>query len=234
MDIDSHFIVNWMLALLFFIVQSLSHVWLFATPWTAARQASLSITNSQVLLKLMSIESVMPSNHLILCCPLLLLPSIFPSIRVFSNDLFGGHKQNFVCTRTQEKGAVTPQETDPESPAEVWVGSALLQGQGQWVRQCMHRAFWRKLPLSSLPPPWFGLRSNNREGTQPLPSQKIGLKIYWAWAFPSEQDLVSPTVSLSHLEASISLLSLSLRGQTGWKPQSQKTNQTDHMDHSLV
>ena len=64
-------------------VQSLSRVRLFVTPWTAARQASLSITNSQSLLKLMSIESVMPSNHLILCCPLLLLPSIFPSIRVF-------------------------------------------------------------------------------------------------------------------------------------------------------
>ena len=58
----------------------------FATPWTAARQASLPITNSQNLLKLMSIESVMPSNHLILCHPLLLLPSIFPSIRVFSNE----------------------------------------------------------------------------------------------------------------------------------------------------
>ena len=56
------------------------------TPWTAACQASPSITNSQSLLKLMSIEPVMPSNHLILCCPLLLLPSIFPSIRVFSND----------------------------------------------------------------------------------------------------------------------------------------------------
>ena len=58
----------------------------FATPWTAARQASLYITNSWSLLKLMSIESVMPSNHLILCRPLLLLPSIFPSIRVFSNE----------------------------------------------------------------------------------------------------------------------------------------------------
>ena len=67
-------------------VQSLSHVWLFATPWTAAHQASLSITNSQSLLKLMSIESVMPSNHLILCCPLLLLPSVFLSIRVFWNE----------------------------------------------------------------------------------------------------------------------------------------------------
>ena len=67
-------------------VQSLSHVRLFATPWTAARQASLSITNSQSLLKLMFIESVMPSNHLILCHPLLFPPSIFPSTRVFSSE----------------------------------------------------------------------------------------------------------------------------------------------------
>ena len=58
----------------------------FVTPWTAARQASLSITNSRSLLKLMSIKSVMPSNHLIFCCPLLLLPSVFPSIRVFSSE----------------------------------------------------------------------------------------------------------------------------------------------------
>ena len=67
-------------------VQSLSRVWLFVTTWTAARQASLSLTNSWSLLKLMSIESVMPSNHLILCRPLLLLPSIFPRIRVFSSE----------------------------------------------------------------------------------------------------------------------------------------------------
>ena len=67
-------------------VQSLSHVRLFATPWVAAHQASLSITNSQSLLRLMSIESVMPSNHLILCHPFLLLPPIPPSIRVFSNE----------------------------------------------------------------------------------------------------------------------------------------------------
>ena len=67
-------------------IQSRSHVQLFVIPWTAARQASLSITNLRSLLKLISIESVMPSNHLILCRPLLLLPSIFPSIRVFSNE----------------------------------------------------------------------------------------------------------------------------------------------------
>ena len=67
-------------------VQSLSCVQLFVTPWNAALQASMTITNSQSLLKLMSIVSVMPSNHLILCRPLLLLPSVFPSIRVFSNE----------------------------------------------------------------------------------------------------------------------------------------------------
>ena len=69
-----------------FIQFSCCHVWLFVTPWTVARQASLSIANSRSLLKLVAIELVMTSNHLILCCPLLLLPSIFPSIRVFSNE----------------------------------------------------------------------------------------------------------------------------------------------------
>ena len=67
-------------------VQPLSRIWLFVIPWTAARQASLSITNSLSLLKLMSIKSVMPPNHLIICCPLLLLPSIFPSFGAFSNE----------------------------------------------------------------------------------------------------------------------------------------------------
>jgi len=75
-----HNIVNWL------FVQTLSHVWLVATPWTATHQASLSFTISWNLLKFMFIESVMLSNHLILCCPLLLLPSIFPSIRVCSNE----------------------------------------------------------------------------------------------------------------------------------------------------
>ena len=71
----------------FVVVQSLNCVQHFANPWTAARQASLFIIISQSLLKLMSIKLVVPSNHLILCCPLLLLPSLFPSIRVFSNEL---------------------------------------------------------------------------------------------------------------------------------------------------
>ena len=71
---------------LFSSVPSLSHSQLFAIPWTASHQASLSITNSRSLLKLMSVESMMPSNHLIFCHPLLLPPSVFPSIRVFSNE----------------------------------------------------------------------------------------------------------------------------------------------------
>ena len=80
-------VIQWVKTWFSFIsVQLLSHVRLFVTPWTTACQASLSITNSRSLLKLMSIESVMPSNHLLLCRPLLLPPSIFPSIRVFSNE----------------------------------------------------------------------------------------------------------------------------------------------------
>ena len=70
----------------FSLVQSLSYVWFFTTPWTAALQASLSITSSQSLLKRMPIESVMSSNHLILCHPFRFLPSVFPNIRVFSNE----------------------------------------------------------------------------------------------------------------------------------------------------
>ena len=82
LNISSQFVV-W---LLIFIIQSLSRVQLFVTPWTAAHWASLSITSSWSLLKLMSFELVMPSNHLILSCPLLLLSSIFPSMKVFSNE----------------------------------------------------------------------------------------------------------------------------------------------------
>ena len=81
-------------------IQLLSRVQLYATPWTAARQAFLSITNSQSLLKLMSIESVMPYNHLILCHPLLLLPSIFPSIRVFC-------KESVLCNRLPKYWSVS-------------------------------------------------------------------------------------------------------------------------------
>ena len=84
--------IQWIIFIGVSSVQLLSHVQLFVTPWIAAQQASLSIANSWILPKLLSIESVMPSNHLFLCCPLLLLPSIFPSIRVFSN-------KSGLCTR---------------------------------------------------------------------------------------------------------------------------------------
>ena len=108
------------------VVQSLSHIWLFATPWTAAHQASLS-TFSRSLLKLMSIESVMPSNHLILYHPLLLLPSIFLSIRVFSNE-------SVLCIRWQSIGvsasaSVLPMNTQDWFPLG-WTGWISLQSKG--------------------------------------------------------------------------------------------------------
>ena len=108
-------------------VQSLGHVWLFATPWTAACQASLSITNSQSLLKPMSIVSVMPSNHLILCHPLLLPPWIFPNIRGFSNEsvLPPGGQSIGVLALT----SVLPVNTQDWSPLG-WTGWISLQSKG--------------------------------------------------------------------------------------------------------
>ena len=108
-------------------VQSLSRVRLFATPWTAACQASLSITNSQSLLKLMSIESVMPSNYLILCHPLLLLPSIFPSIRVFQmSQLFASGGQSIGVSASI---SVLPINTQDWSPLG-WTSWISLQSKG--------------------------------------------------------------------------------------------------------
>ena len=108
-------------------VQSLSCVWCFVIPWTAAHQAFLSISNSWSLLKLMSIESMMTSNHLILCCPLLILPSIFPSIKVFSNE-------SVLCTRWPSIGvsaltAVFPMKIQDWSPLE-WTGWISLLSKG--------------------------------------------------------------------------------------------------------
>ena len=108
-------------------VQSLSHVRLFVTPWTAVHQASLSIKNSQNLLKIMSIESVMPSNHRILCRPLLLPPSIFPSIRVFSNE-------SVLCISGQNIGlsalvSVLPMNIKDWFPSG-WTGWISLQSKG--------------------------------------------------------------------------------------------------------
>ena len=113
-------------------VQSLSHVQSFVTPWTIARQAFLSITNSQSLLKLMSIESVMPSNHLILCRPLLLLPSIFPSIRVFS-------KQSALCIRWRK----------------YWSFSFTISPTNEYSRLISLRMDWLDLLVESSPTPQF-------------------------------------------------------------------------------
>ena len=106
----------------FSLVQSLSCVQLFVTPWTVARQASLSITNSQNSPKPKSIKSVMPSSHLILCHPLLLLPSIFPSIRVFSNE-------SALHIRWPALVSLLPMNTQDWSPLE-WTGWISLQSKG--------------------------------------------------------------------------------------------------------
>ena len=131
----------------------------------------------------------------------------------------GEHKQNLVHTRTQKKGAVTPQETDPDLPmsvqeslADAWVSSGLLQGWGHQISSaCMK-------PFEGGPTVFItSTIVSNKEGTQPHPSRENW--IFWAWPHPSEQDPVSPSVRLSHQEASISLLSFSIREQTDWKPQ---------------
>ena len=110
-----------------FVFQSLSCVWLFATPWTAACQASLSSTIFQSLHKFMSIELVMPSNHLTLCCPLLLLPSIFPSIRVFPmSQLFASGGLSIGVSAST---SVLPMNTYDWSPLG-WTGWIFFQSKG--------------------------------------------------------------------------------------------------------
>ena len=116
--------MNLSLASRWSLVQLLSHVWLFATPWTAARQVSLTITNSWSLLKLMSVASVIPSNHLILCRPLLLPPSIFPSIRVFSNESSGGQSIG-----VSTSASVLPMNIQDWFPLG-WTGWMSLQSKG--------------------------------------------------------------------------------------------------------
>ena len=132
-------------------VQLLSLVQLFATPWAAARQASLSITNSQSLFKLISIESVMPSSHLILCHPLLLLPSIFPTIRVFQmSQLFPSGGQSIGVSAST---SVLPVNTQDWSPLG-WTGWISLQSKGlsrvfSNTTVQKHRFFHAQLSLES-------------------------------------------------------------------------------------
>ena len=117
----------WYVYTIEYSVQSLSRVQLFATPWIAARQASLSITNSQSSLKLTSIESVMPSNHLILRRPLLLLPPVPPSIRVFSNE--SALRMRWPKYWSFSLASVLPKNTQDWSPLE-WTGWISLQSKG--------------------------------------------------------------------------------------------------------
>ena len=121
----THWQDNWIIT----SVQLLSCVRLFVTPWTAAHQASLSITDSQNLLKLMSIESVMPSNHLIPCRPLLLPPSIFPSIRVFSNEMVQSFTSGGQHIGVSASTSVLPMNIQGWFPLG-WTGWISLQSKG--------------------------------------------------------------------------------------------------------
>ena len=113
-------------------VQSLSRVWLFATPWIAAHQASLSITNSWSPLKPMSLESVMPSNHLILCHPLLLLPSVFPRIRVFPvSQLFTSGGQSIGVSASTSVLPMNIQDWSPLGWTD-WIYSQILSGKPEF------------------------------------------------------------------------------------------------------
>ena len=141
-------------------VQSLSHVWLFVTPWIAAHQASLSITNSQSLLKLMPIKSVMPSSHLILCRPLFLLPTIPPSIRVFPmSQLFAWGGQR---TGVSASASVLPMNTQDWSLLG-WTGWISLQSKG--LSRVFSNATVQKHQFFG---PQFSSQSNSHIRTWPL------------------------------------------------------------------
>ena len=132
------------------VVQLLSCVQLFVTPWTAAYQASLSFTISQSLLKLMSIESVMPSNHLILCCPFLLLPSIFSSIRVFSNEsVFASGDQSIGAS-----ASVLPMNLQGWFPLEL---TGLISLLSKGLSKVFSTTVWKRQFFSTQP----SLRSNS-------------------------------------------------------------------------
>ena len=247
---------------------SLSHVWLFATPWTTAHQASLSTTHSQSLLKLMSVTLVMPSNHLIFCHRLLLPPSIFSSIRIFSNESAlrirwpkywsfsfsispSNEYSGLISFRMDWLDLLAVQGTlesllqHHRSKASILWCSAFFLVQLSHPHMTAGKTIALTKQTSVGPFEGGGLhlhclhyslalgQTTGREHSH-THQQKNGLKIYWEWPHPSKKDPISPTVSLFHQEASISLLSLLIRGQTEWKSQSQKINQTDPMGHSLV
>ena len=152
------------------VVQSLSRVRLFATPWTAAHDASLSSTVSRSLLKLMSAESVMPSNHLIFCHPLLLLPSIFPSIRVFSNELFESGGQSIGAAAS---ALVLPVNIQSWFPLEL-TGLISLQSKGL-SRVFSSTTVWKHQFFGAQPSLW----SNSHTHTWLL--KKPYLWLYGLW-----------------------------------------------------
>ena len=200
------------------------------------------------------------------CWPLLLPPSIFPSIRVFSNESVlrirwpKYESFSFSISPSNEYSGLISFRIDRfnllavhgtlksllqhhSSKASILQCSAFFMvqlSQHTWLceEQCPHKRLSQTCLWVSWSLWWrYGstvLPQAKQQGRNTAHQQKIGLKVYWAWPRPSEQDPGSPPVSLSHQEASISLLSLFIRRQTEWKPKSQKTNQTDHMDHSLV
>ena len=161
-------------------------------------------------------------------------------VHPWRDPTLGGHKQNLVHTRTRRKQWPHKRLTE----TCLWVSRSLQQKCGPAVACCRVGS----TECSSVCTGPFGgshhylhylhhsLASDQITGREHSPAlqQKIGLKIYWEWPRPSQQDPVFPSVSLSHQEASISLLTFSIRGQTDWKPQSQETNQSDHVDHSFV
>ena len=126
-----------MYLLFIIVVQLLSHVWLSVTPWTAALQTSLSFTISWSLLKLMSIESLMPSNHIILCHPLLLLPSVLPSIRVFSSELAFCIRWPKYWSFITQKESRTNCETEARTWGRYHVGHKKEKGKSIFSPNCL-------------------------------------------------------------------------------------------------
>ena len=209
----------------------------------------------------------MPSNHLILCHPLLLPPSIFSSIRIFSNEsalrIRWPKYWSFsfsISPSNEYSGLISFRMYSLDLLAQVTLKSLLQHHSSKasilWCSAFFlvqlshpHMTAGKTIALTkqtSVGPfeggglhlhcLHYSLALGQTTGREHSPThqQKIGLKIYLAWPHPSEQDLDFPTAGPSHQEASTSLLFLSIRGQTDWKPQSQRTNQTDRMDHSLV
>ena len=162
----------------FVFLQSLSCIWLFVTPLTASRQAPLSFTLSQSLLRFTSIESVMLSNHLILCCPLILLPSVFPSIRIFSNEsalhVTWPKYWSFSISPTNEYSGLTSFRTD-------WFDRLAVQGTLKSLT-CFMEFFKKKSWGNPLVAQWLGLQGSTAADAGSIPG--LGTKTLKATVHP--------------------------------------------------